>query len=83
MIEELGENLARYCGLDLESVRETTRTDGLAALERTYLESGEERSNLAYGFVTKRIQERRCDPNVTFRVPCVGPVVATSAMRPA
>lgn len=51
----LGRNLAKYYGLDVAAIEAAAAQDELTALKAQYREAGEERSNLAYGFVTERI----------------------------
>jgi len=51
----LGRNLARYYGLDVESLAKKASSDKLAQLKSEYAKAGDERSNLAYGFISERI----------------------------
>ena len=51
----LGLNLARHYGLDVEAVQKELGEDKLSAKKAKYEAAGTERSNLAYGFIDKRI----------------------------
>jgi len=48
----LGENLARYYGMDVAAMRKGAASDKLASFRTEYAKSGEERTNMAYGFVS-------------------------------
>ncbi|HET9232625.1 MAG TPA: amidohydrolase family protein, partial [Candidatus Eisenbacteria bacterium] len=51
----LGENAARLYGIDVAKTVAALDADKLATARTAYAEAGAERSNLAYGFVNKRI----------------------------
>jgi predicted TIM-barrel fold metal-dependent hydrolase len=51
----LGLNSARHYGINVAKTEEVLQKDSLSARKAEYLEGGEDRSNLAYGFIAKRI----------------------------
>lgn len=51
----LGLNSAGHYGINVTEAEESLNKDALSAKKNEYLEAGLERSNLAYGFIAKRI----------------------------
>lgn len=64
-IKDLGDRLGRpldlvlnsagHYGIDVAKAEEALKKDALSAKKTEYLEAGPDRSNLAYGFIAKRI----------------------------
>ncbi len=51
----LGRNLARHYGIDADATAKSVDADALSTAKSDYLAEGGQRSNLAYGFVDRRI----------------------------